>query len=88
MSDECEHLQVKTEPDLLAGMCRCQSCGKEMKLYEGYNCLLDAMRKRIDEQIVSSMVIHNNRLYVASDKGVFILEDTYLKKLPLITLED
>ena len=49
MSDECEHLQVRTEPNLQAGTCRCDSCGKIMALSEGYNCLLDAMRKRIAE---------------------------------------
>lgn len=65
MSD-CEHLQLLKEPNLQVGKCRCQSCGTVMPLSEGYNCLLEAMRKRIKQfdsqgpkDIFNSMIEHN-----------------------------
>lgn len=97
MSNKCEHLGVRTEPNLRAGTCRCNDCGKVMSLSAGFNCLLDAMRRSIvkykpiktlpkDEYFVD-MVIHNGRLIVASTSGVYILEGEYLRKLPLVTGE-
>lgn len=59
---KCEHLQIITEGNLAVGTCRCQECGKVMPLSEGYNCLLDAMRKRIREMDMRFAPIVQNQI--------------------------
>ena len=46
-SKDCPHTQVRCLPYNDIGTCTCMLCGKTMKLYEGFNCLLDAMRREL-----------------------------------------